>query len=712
MGGLKMGQTPAEEHGEPRDAVEPVRSGFARSPATKLSLLVLALAIILAACQSISRPDGDLLVVSDQEGIYEIYRTNLDGSSSVNLTNNPNHDFNQVWSPDGQHIAFNSIRDGRQGIYIMQSDGTQAVRVPGTGPLDYICGWSPDGQYLLLISYRDVNAEIYALRPDGTKLTNLSRHPANERNAAWSPDGSRIAFVSDRDADTGDSAMQIYSMGVDGTNVVSLTDFPNGTRHPVWSPDGRYIAFSAKNALGRSDVYLMEADGRNARRLTKEFRSENDAPLAWSPDSTQLVVTRLDGFDTSIVTIADGVSRELPTGSPGISWRLGSDLAAAITLPTPPTEPTRPSSLALINGTLIDGTGAEPIPDAVLLIRNGRITAVGPRDEIAIPEDADVIDVQGGTILPGFINAHVHQVYSRTLSAWAQSGVTTVRSLGESVWGIYSDWNDWADQASDHDAPLLRFAHRDAVSSHPQYARLVDAGPIVSVPHGYPGSGAKLEVSSPEDARRKVTTLLDAGADVVKISLEQGERLSEDELRAIVDAAHQRGTVVSAHIGASTHLAEGLAAGIDDAAHITPDRWSNELIAQIVDQDMYLVPTLAVVQYGDGSSRCLENLRRFVEAGGKVALGDDYGVPGTQLGMPIREIELMELAGMTPMQIIVAATKNGAHVCDLATELGTLETGKMADVFVVRGDPLRDIHALTEVRLVIRDGVVIRPSQR
>ena len=238
------------------------------------------------------------------------------------------------------------------------------------------------------------------------------------------------------------------------------------------------------------------------------------------------------------------------------------------------------------------------------------------------------------------------------------------------------------------------------------------AGPIVSVPDGYPvsywGPGIDLAIASPEDAAKKVSALIEAGADIIKISLETGPRLSQEEAEAIVVAAHKRGAPVTAHIGGTSYLAEGLAAGIDDAAHIATDRWPDELLAQMVADDVYLVPTLAVLSRACGQpGDCLDNLHRFVEAGGKIALGDDYGNPGTTLGMPMRELELMQMAGMTPLQIIVAATQNSAHVCNLEKDLGTLEAGKIADVWVVGGDPLQDIHALTQVMLVIHNGVVI-----
>ncbi len=100
----------------------------------------------------------------------------------------------------------------------------------------------------------------------------------------------------------------------------------------------------------------------------------------------------------------------------------------------------------------------------------------------------------------------------------------------------------------------------------------------------------------------------------------------------------------------------------------------------------------------------------FVEAGGEIALRTDYaGAPSVNfdLGMPIHEIKWMHEARMTPMQIIVAATQNGARSCDMEKDLGTLEAGKLADILVVKGDPLKDLKALTKVRLVMRAGKIL-----
>jgi imidazolonepropionase-like amidohydrolase len=350
------------------------------------------------------------------------------------------------------------------------------------------------------------------------------------------------------------------------------------------------------------------------------------------------------------------------------------------------------SPLVLI-GTLIDGTGAEPLRDAALVIREDRIVAVGLRRDLAIPPQAEVINLRNATILPGFINTHVHNAYQgRNLSIWAREGVTTVRDLGERLGFPY-------------------FTTRDRLCKDLRRAWVIAAGPLVTVPEGYPIAGnnfLSLTVTSPEDARQKINQLIDDGADVIKITLTSGgaPSLSAEEAAAIVETAHQRGVPVSAHATQSENVERALDAGVDDIAHMATDRVPNDVLQRMVAAGVSWVPTFEAVE---GQGR--DNLRRFVEAGGRVALGNDAGyLQGLEIGMPMREIEWMQKAGMTPLQIIIASTRNAAYVCDREGTLGTLEAGKFADVLVVGGDPLRDLEALTNVRLVIHRGEIIRRS--
>jgi enamidase len=136
----------------------------------------------------------------------------------------------------------------------------------------------------------------------------------------------------------------------------------------------------------------------------------------------------------------------------------------------------------------------------------------------------------------------------------------------------------------------------------------------------------------------------------------------------------------------------------------------------MIDQAMYWEPTIELwknVGY-NLDQYVFDNLRRYVAAGGQVALGTDFEGYSTpfQLGMPTKEIGWMHAAGMSPLDIIVAATEHAAHVCNLEKDLGTLEPGKIADVLIVHGDPLLNLDALTQVRWVIHNGEIIRSPDR
>lgn len=379
------------------------------------------------------------------------------------------------------------------------------------------------------------------------------------------------------------------------------------------------------------------------------------------------------------------------------------DPRTLLSVAAPPSESSR--SVALVNGTLFDGTGAAPVPDGVLLVRDGRIAAAGTKTAVRIPDGARVIDVRGGTILPGIINTHVHGAYVEShLRAWARAGVTTVRDL----------------HAASNQLTAA-FAMRDRTLATPELARIVAAGSILTVPGGYPTSywgTPAVDITSAADARVEALGILARGADVLKIALESGidfgqpgwPMLSREETRAIGQVAREMGTLVSVHVEIVEDLARALDYGADDIAHMVVDPLPDDvLVTRIVDEDIVWVPTL---ELWDVYRRRwpVTNLSRFVSAGGKVALGTDFDGDPTrfQLGMPMREMELMESAGMTRAQVLVAATRNAARVCNRWRTLGTLEAGKVADVLVVRGNPLADLRALMDPTLVMRSGVVIR----
>jgi imidazolonepropionase-like amidohydrolase len=372
---------------------------------------------------------------------------------------------------------------------------------------------------------------------------------------------------------------------------------------------------------------------------------------------------------------------------------------APVTTTSPPATQAH-VTLAIVGGVLVDGTGAEPVRDAVVLIDGDRIVAVGPSGSVGVPSGIATVDAHGGTILPGFINAHVHRGFSTAnLRAWAAGGVTTVRDESAAP-GQVAGLRQLQAQG-EQDATL---------------ARLVSAGSMLAVPGGY----GDLTVTSIDDAVAAVDLEVDEGVGAVKVALEDGYAGRHDlpkpdlqMLRAIVSRAHERGVRVSGHVTQAAYVPELLAAGVDDVAHVPYDPVPDGVLAQMASSGVYLVPTFTVFRnYGAPVEGCVDNVRRFVAAGGTVALGNDYGGgPGDfELGIPMFEIEELAAAGLTPMEIIEASTRDGARALGLVDEIGTIRAGMSADVLVVGGDPLVDLQALTRILTVVHAGVVIRST--
>jgi enamidase len=291
---------------------------------------------------------------------------------------------------------------------------------------------------------------------------------------------------------------------------------------------------------------------------------------------------------------------------------------------------------------------------------------------------------------------------------------------------------------------------RDCTRQGQLAARGFHAGPIITAPGGYPamfyGCFWHYEVATPAEACTAVEDLLDRGVDVIKIALEPGYPhdpwpvLTPEQVQAIVETAHGHGILVRAHVRQAAMLDVALEAGVDVVEHVPlPFCLEVELkqllaednlhladlpayevqLVRMVEQGVVLVPTLDAntciisdmprlgpVEEQAATEFLLEIVHAYRELGGVVVLGNDYGCPGVAEGMPLREMELLLAAGLTPMEVIEAGTSRAAFVSGHGDELGTLEPAKLADLIVVDGDPLNDIEAMKRVDLVIRGGKI------
>ena len=310
----------------------------------RLAHLILAIVVPLSLTLLIVAIDAQAQIafVSKRDGNFEIYVMDADGVNPRRLTNNPAEDLAPSWSPDGKRIAFISDRDGHPDrapgwftseIYVMDADGGNEQNLTNHPSDDRSPSWSPDGTRIAFQSYRDNdrnhNIEIYVINADGGNLQRLTNNLAADENPAWSPDGEQIVFESAREGhfiDLDENITdEIYVMDADGGNQRRLTENRNNDWDPVWSPDGKRIAFAAdrKGDFEKFDIYVMDADGGNQQKLTNN-RVWDGSP-SWSPDSKRIAFhSDRDGNYEIYVMDIDGGNLQNLTNNPhsdsGPAW--------------------------------------------------------------------------------------------------------------------------------------------------------------------------------------------------------------------------------------------------------------------------------------------------------------------------------------------------------------------------------------------------------
>ena len=400
---------------------------------------------------------------------------------------------------------------------------------------------------------------------------------------------------------------------------------------------------------------------------------------------------------------------------------------------------------AIRAGTLIDGTGAAPVKNAVILVQDGRITAVGAN--VPVPAGASIVDLSGETVLPGFIDAHVHlashvigdgdwqhagltELPSQTAllgAAHAQQtlegGFTTVRVVGSANFGdvalrnaINAGWIQGPRIVAAGISFGIRGGHCDGTNGLQPYALGREGGVEVGVADGV------------EEVRNAVRYAVKYGADVIKICATGGvlsltdsagvQQYTEEEMRAIVETATQLDRRVAAHAHGTAGIKAAVRAGVTSIEH--GSILDAEAVQLMKQKGTWLVPTLLAGFTVESlatagrlpppiaakalaiAPRMHNSFKLALDGGVKIALGTDAGV--MKHGTNAREFELMVRWGMTPMQAIVAGTLSGATLLGLEREIGTIAAGKRADIVGVRGDPLQDITVLQHVDFVMKDG--------
>lgn len=430
--------------------------------------------------------------------------------------------------------------------------------------------------------------------------------------------------------------------------------------------------------------------------------------------------------------------------------RAGSDEMADLALISKGISGSRADTMALVGGTLIDGTGRAPLTDSVIVVHKGRIVAVGSRADVKIPKHATVIDAHGKTILPGVWDMHAHFEQVEWGPIYLAAGVTTVRDCGNEFEFIT--------------------AVRDAIAQGRGLGPRILAAGIVD--GSSPMAIGVERVDTPEQARMWVDRYHAAGFQQMKIY----SSVKLEEVKAITEEAHRLGMTVTGHVPEGLNAYQVIDAGQDQINHISyiadimhaslPANASREerikavttidlqsadaqkAIAFLKAHHTVLDPTLSVFEFFTATTakppasfepgvnqvapelaeqltdvpppsprseavekvfqKDLEIVGALHRAGVTMVAGTDQTVPGYSLH---REMELYDKAGFSPMEAIQAATIVPARVMKLDNELGTVEAGKRADLILLGANPLEDIHNTRKVEYVITNGVMYNCAQ-
>ena len=195
----------------------------------------------------------------------DVFRAPVDGSDPVNLTEEPGGDWAPSWSPDGDKIVFETMRDGNHEIYVMDADGRHPENLTENDGADKLPEWSPDGEHIAFESNRDGDNDIWIMDANGNNAHALTSQGRDDGAPVWSPDGQEILY---RSGAGGEGGHQAWVIGIDGSGDEPLTDEPYDVRSPAWSPDGMRIVFASERKNGYYDLFIIDVDGGGRRLLT------------------------------------------------------------------------------------------------------------------------------------------------------------------------------------------------------------------------------------------------------------------------------------------------------------------------------------------------------------------------------------------------------------------------------------------------------------
>ncbi|MBI4473568.1 MAG: PD40 domain-containing protein [Acidobacteria bacterium] len=639
------------------------------------------------------------------------------GAAARRITNDKYFDIDVAWAPDGRTLSYSSDRAGTMDIWTRDLQTGEERRVTTAPGAELGGSWSPEGTR---IAHLDEQGQLFVVNVESGTSQRIRGPLFQPGRPTWSKDGRTIAMGALRPYSTRyrEGTSQILAVSLVDNTDRYLAPVPHesiGTREndgPVWSPDGRQLAFVVDGTLWAMPVNSVGNAAGPPRQLTKEMV---DSP-SWTGDSRQLLYMSNDRL--RLVAADGGTSRDVPLN---LTWA-----------------PKQPAGRLVIHASrLFDGKNATLRNNVDVVIEGNRIRSVN--DHRAELHNGKIIDAGNTTVMPGLIEMHTHlnEAYGERLGRILLAyGITSVRNPAA--------------------APYMAAEAREAIESG------VRIGPRVFAT-GYTFDGNRiyysgsLGIDSEAQLNLQMERARRLNFDLVKTYVRLPDRLQ----KLVIDAAHRNGMPVTSH-----ELYPAVAFGADGVEHIagtsrrgySPKVTStghsySDVIDLLTRAKMTITPTIAIsggfiytalkdptllederftrlfpvsvvestknnvssARGADMNARAaalrprLDTVLRVVRGGGRVIAGTD--APIFPFGLSLHsEIEQYVEAGLTPFEALRTATTWAADALGSGMDLGSIESGKLADLVFVNGNPLEDIRNARRVVRVMKNGEIYELS--